>query len=170
MANVNKVFLIGRLTRDPETKYAPSGTAITEFGLAVNRVRRGQDGNTTEEVAYIEVATFGRQAETAREYLAKGRQVFVDGYLRFEQWTSQDGQKRNRLTVVADNLQFLDSRGGAPPPDQGGAPGGYSRPPATNRPATSYGESDFGGGGGPAGGRGGNYGSADGPDENSVPF
>lgn len=128
MANLNKVLLIGRLTRDPEIRYTPGGLAIAEFGLAVNRFRKGQDGSRQEETAFIDMTAFGRTAELAQQYLAKGRQVFVEGHLRFEQWTNAEGQKRSKLNVVIDNLQFLDSRGG-----DGGGGGQYGQ--QESRPA-----------------------------------
>lgn len=120
MANLNRVLLIGRLTRDPELRYMPSGTAIAEFGMAVNRFRKAQDGSRQEETTFVDVTGFGRTAELANQYLKKGRQVFVEGHLRFEQWTSKEGQKRSKLTVVIDNMQFLDGGKGE------GADGGGS--------------------------------------------
>lgn len=107
MPNYNKVFLMGNLTRDPELRFTPSGTAVAQFGLAVNRRSRAPDGTQREETLFIEVEVWGRQAETASQYLAKGRSVFVEGRLRLETWESQDGQKRSRIKVVADTFQFL---------------------------------------------------------------
>ncbi len=109
MANLNKVLLIGRLTRDPELRYTPSGTPLCEFGLAVNRFFKGKDGSRQEETTFVDVTAWSRTAELANQYLKKGRQAFVEGYLKFDQWTTPEGQKRSKLSVVADSLQFLDS-------------------------------------------------------------
>ncbi|QDU63760.1 Single-stranded DNA-binding protein [Planctomycetes bacterium Pan216] len=141
MANLNKVLLIGRLTRDPELRYTPSGTAVSDLGLAVNNYRKGQDGQRQEETVFVDVTAWGRTAELANQYLAKGRQVFVEGRLKFDQWTSQEGQKRSKLNVVAENLQFLDSRGEGGPPGGGG--GGRSH---QGSPSYSDHQGDSGGG------------------------
>lgn len=111
MANLNRVFLIGRLTRDPEMRYTQSGTAICNFGLAVNRTWKGQDGQKQEDTTFVDITAWGRTGELAQQYLAKGRQVFLEGYLKFEQWEDRNGGgKRSKLSVTAENLQFLDSR------------------------------------------------------------
>jgi len=131
MANLNKVLLIGRLTADPEIRYTPSGLNIANMRLAVNRYRKGQDGNRIEETAFVDLTAFGRTAELAQQYLKKGRQVFVEGALHFEQWDDKNsGQKRSKLSVTVENLQFLDGKGegGVPAADGGefasGANGG----------------------------------------------
>lgn len=109
---LNKVILIGNLTRDVELRYAQSGTAIGKFGIAVNRNWRDKSsGENREETMFIDVSVFGRSAEIANQYLSKGRRVMVEGRLVLEQWTDQNGQKRSRHSVAADNLQFLDSKG-----------------------------------------------------------
>jgi single-strand DNA-binding protein len=118
MASVNKVMLLGNLTRDPEIRYTPKGTAVTDLGMAVNRVRTGDNGERIEEVTYVDVTLWGRQAELAGQYLGKGRPVFIEGRLQLDQWDDkQSGQKRSRLRVVGENMQFLPS---------GGAGGGNS--------------------------------------------
>jgi single-strand DNA-binding protein len=117
MANLNKVLLIGNLTRDPELRYIPSGTAVANFGLAMNRVYTTQDGERKEETCFVDVETWGKTAENCANYLAKGRSVFIEGRLRFHSWETEDGQKRSKLNVVAFNVQFL---GG---PRTEGAPG-----------------------------------------------
>lgn len=122
MAGYNRVILVGNLTRDPQLRYLPSNTAVCEFGLAVNRKWRDQDGNQREEVCFVDVSAFGRQGETVNQYMSKGRQILVEGRLRFDSWTGQDGQKRSKLSVVAETCQFLGSRGDQP--GGGGAPGG----------------------------------------------
>ncbi len=124
MANLNKVLLMGNLTRDPEVRYTPKGTAVTELGIAVNRTFSGENGEKREEVTFVDVTVWGRTAENAGQYLKKGRSVFIEGRLQLDSWEDkQSGQKRNKLKVVADNVQFLGSpRGGSGGgPDEGGS-------------------------------------------------
>ncbi|MBV8377558.1 MAG: single-stranded DNA-binding protein [Verrucomicrobia bacterium] len=133
MANLNRVLLIGNLTRDPEIRYTPKGTPVTEIGLAVNRVYSGEDGERKEETTFVDVTLWARQAEIAGQYLKKGRPVFIEGRLQLDSWDDkQTGQKRSRLRVVAENLQLLGSRqeGEAP------APSTFTprRPPASSAP------------------------------------
>ena len=124
MANLNRVFLIGNLTRDPELRYTPSGTAVAQFGLATNRRWKDrQSGDMREEVTFVDVEVWGRQAELAGQYLAKGRPVFVEGRLKLDQWEDQQGNKRSKLRVVVDGFQFIDSREGG----GGGGGGGGQR-------------------------------------------
>jgi len=107
----NKVILIGNLTRDVEIRYTPSGTAIAKFGLATNRVYI--DPTTKEkkqEVMFIDITMFGRSAETANQWLKKGKKVLIEGRLVFEQWTDNTGQKRSKHSVVAEKMQFIDSK------------------------------------------------------------
>ena len=118
MASLNKVFLMGNLTRDPELRYVPSGTAVATFTVAVNRVYTSQAGEKKEEVSFIRVVVWGRRAEVCGEYLSKGSPVFVEGRLQSRSWEAQDGQKRNTIEVIADNVQFL--RGGTQDKAQGG--------------------------------------------------
>lgn len=106
MASLNKVLLMGNLTRDPELRYAKSGTAMASFGLAVN-TKSGEK----EETLFIDVTAFGRQAETTSEYLKKGSSALIEGRLSFEQWESQDGQKRSKHKVLADRIQFMERAG-----------------------------------------------------------
>lgn len=107
MANLNRVFLIGNLTRDPEVRYIPSGKAVADMHLAINRKYKTATGEDREDTCFIAVVAWGRQAETAGEYLSKGSSIFVEGSLRFEQWES-NGEKRTRIRVNADRIQFLD--------------------------------------------------------------
>ena len=107
MASLNKVFLIGNLTRDVQLRYTRSGTPIAQFRLAINRRFRDQEGNQKEETVFVDVETWGRQAETVSEYLAKGWTAFVDGRLRLDEWTSRDGTRRSKLVVVAERVQSL---------------------------------------------------------------
>ncbi len=134
MASFNKVILIGNLTRDPELKYTPKGTAVAKIGLAVNRSWKSETGESREEVTFIDVDAFGRQAEIIGQYLKKGRPLMVEGRLRLDQWDDKTtGQKRSRLGVVLESFQFLDSgRGG-----EGGGDGGgdYAPRPQQQRPS-----------------------------------
>ncbi|NQT75305.1 MAG: single-stranded DNA-binding protein [Candidatus Omnitrophica bacterium] len=114
MANLNKVFLMGNLTRDPELRYVPSGAPVATFGLAVNRRYVTQQGEKKDEVCFVRVVVFGKQAESCSQHLSKGRLVFVEGRLQYRSW-EQEGQKRTSLDVVADRVQFL----GAPKPSGG---------------------------------------------------
>jgi single-strand DNA-binding protein len=110
MASFNKVILVGNLTRDPELRYTPKGVAIAKLGLAVNRVWKTETGETKEEVTFVDIDAFGKQAETIGQYLKKGRPLLVEGRLRLDQWDDkQTGQKRSRLGVVLESFQFLDS-------------------------------------------------------------
>ncbi len=113
MANFNKVFLMGNLTRDPQLSYLPSETAVVEFGLAVNRRWTGKDGTKKEETCFVDCRAFGRQAENINKYLSKGRALFVEGRLSFDSWTAQDGTKRSKHRVTVENFQFLGSAPGA---------------------------------------------------------
>lgn len=113
MASVNKVIMIGNLTRDPELRYTPAGTAICEFAVALNRNWTTKEGEKREEVAFIEVTAWARQAEVCKEFLRKGRPVFVEGYLKQDRWEDKNtGQKRSKVSVTAERIQFL---GGGPP-------------------------------------------------------
>jgi len=107
MASLNKVILLGNLTRDPELRYAPNGTAVARFGLAVNTQRAGQGEDRKEEVCFVDIVAFGRQAETASEYLSKGRPALVEGRLQWRSWEGQDGQKRSKHEVIAERIQFM---------------------------------------------------------------
>ena len=112
MASLNKVFLIGNLTRDPELRMTPKGTAICTFGLAVNRQFRDEAGGTREETTFVDLEAWGKTGELVSKYLTKGSPAMIEGRLRFDSWESKTGEKRNKLKVVVDNVQFLSSRGG----------------------------------------------------------
>ncbi len=106
MANLNKVILLGNLTRDPELRYTPSGTPVATFRLATSqRVRRSEEWK--DEVCYVDIVAFGRQAESVGEYLSMGSLALVDGRLQWREWETQDGQKRSKYDVVANTVQFL---------------------------------------------------------------
>ena len=113
MAYLNKVLLIGNLTRDPELRVTPKGTAICQFGLAVNRQYKDESGATRDETAFIDIEAWGKQGELVSKYLQKGSPAFIEGRLRFDSWEDkQSGQKRNKLKVVLENVQFLYRGGG----------------------------------------------------------
>src|SRR5262245_24752845 len=132
MANLNKVMLIGRLTRDPETRVFANGGKVAKFGFAVNnRKKNPTTGQWEDDPVFIDVdafnrGDFGKKADLVEQYLRKGHQVFIEGHLQLDQWTATDGQKRSKLKVVLDDLQFLEPR------EEGG-----TRPlaPSTRRPA-----------------------------------
>lgn len=107
MASLNKVLLIGNLTRDPELRYIPSGSAVATFTIGVNRFYTTQTGEKKEQASFIRIVVWGRRAEVCGEYLSKGNPVFVEGRLQSRDWQTQDGQKRNTVEVIADNIQFL---------------------------------------------------------------
>ena len=128
MANYNKVILAGNLTRDPELRYTPKGTAIAKIGLAINRTWKNEAGETKEEVTFIDVDAFGRTAEVIGQYLKKGRPILMEGRLRYETWDDkQTNQKRSKLGVVMENFQFMDSGRGD---GGGGSEGSRGRPAA----------------------------------------
>lgn len=111
MASLNKVFLMGNLTRDPELRYTPTGLAVASFGMAINRAWTAKTGEQKDEVCYVDINIFGRRAEVVGEYFSKGSPIFVEGRLQFSQWETKDGQKRNTLRVVAENFQFIGGGG-----------------------------------------------------------
>jgi single-strand DNA-binding protein len=119
MASLNKVLLIGRCTRDPEKRSTPSGMVVVELGLAVNRRYKSNSGEDREEVCFVDVTVWGKTAELCAESLRKGSPVFIEGRLKLDQW-EKDGQKRSKMGVVAENVQFLDRRRDGEPGD---APG-----------------------------------------------
>ena len=134
MANLNKVFLIGNLTRDPELRQLPSGSSLCSFGMAVSRTMTLVSGEKREEVCYVDVVAIGRQAEVIHQYTRKGSPLFVEGRLHYEQWEDREtGKKRSRLSVRVERSQFI----GSPPPQQQGytaAPVyGQQQAPATNQ-------------------------------------
>jgi single-strand DNA-binding protein len=110
MASFNKVFLMGNLTRDPEVRVTPSGITICKFGMAVTRSTRTADGSSREETLFIDIDSFGKQAELIGKYMTKGRSLLVEGRLRLDQWESQSGEKRNKIIVALESFQFLGSR------------------------------------------------------------
>lgn len=129
MANLNKVIITGNLTRSPHLRYTPNGTAVAELGLASNR-RFKQGDELKEEVCFVDVVVFGRQAETAAQYLDKGRSVTIDGRLQQRRWETEDGQKRSKHEIVADQVIFnQDGKAGG---ERGGDAGGQADSPDYN--------------------------------------
>jgi single-strand DNA-binding protein len=155
MASLNKVMIIGNLTRDPEVRYTPKGSAVCDMAIAVNRRYVTDSGERQEEVTYLDIVLWNKQAELAGQYLAKGRAVFIEGRLQMDTWEDKaSGQKRSKIRIVCENMQFLDSKGAGgggggsyQGGDDGSEGGGYSAPapaPQQRRP--------MGGGGGGGGG------------------
>lgn len=137
MASLNKVMIIGNVTRDPEIKYTPKGSAVTDLGIAVNRVYTPEGGDRREETTFIDVTLWGRTAETAAEYCKKGRTVYIEGRLQLDTWEDKtSGQKRSKLRVVAENYQLLDRRPGGTGGGQGGGDEEYSERPPQRREST----------------------------------
>lgn len=167
MASFNRVILMGNLTRDPEVRYTASQTAVTDLGLAVNRTWYDKNTNQKrEEVTFVDVTLWGKQAELAGEYLSKGRSVLIEGRLKLDQWDDKNtGQKRSKLSVVCENMTFVGGRnegggGGGGRPQGGGGGQQYSAPQSGGgSPADNF-YDDAPSGGAPAGG---------GPDD-EVPF
>lgn len=145
MPSFNKVILMGNFTRDPELRFLPNNTAVCDMGLAINdRFQNKATGQWEDRPNFVDCTAFGRTAENISKFFAKGRPIFIEGKLRFEQWEDrQSGQKRSKLKVVIDTWQFVDSKDGAM---QGGGGGGYSD--GGGRPSSGYGnnQNDAGGG------------------------
>jgi len=156
MASFNKVILAGNLTRDPELRYTPKGTAVARIGLAVNRSWKTETGETKEEVTFVDVDAFGRQAEVIAQYMRKGRPFLLEGRLKLDQWEDKNThQKQSKLKVVLESFSFIDSRGegggGGAPPDGSRARTAAPAPAAAAEPPAAE----------PAGGP---------PEEDDVPF
>lgn len=133
MASYNKVMLMGNLTRDPEVRYTPKGSAVADLAIAVNRVYTADNGEKREEVTYVDVVLWARLAELAGQYLTKGRPVFIEGRLQMDSWEDkQTGQKRSRLRVVGEVMQFLDGKreGSGEEHSAASGSGGSQRSPA----------------------------------------
>jgi single-strand DNA-binding protein len=131
MASLNKVMLIGNLTRDPEVRFTPKGTAVTDIGLAVNRTYTGDDGVRRDEVTFVDVTLWGRQAEVVGQYMKKGRPIYIEGRLQMDTWQDkQTGQNRSRLKIVGEAFQFLGGR------EEGG---GGGQPQGSHAAAPAYG-------------------------------
>ena len=148
MANLNKVMLIGNLTRDPELRYTPSGKAVAEFGLAINRVWYNDQKQKQEETTFVDITLWARQAEIAQQYLTKGSPAYIEGRLSLDTWDDKaTGQKRSKLKVVGETLQLLGSKthgGGAPGPQSSHSAPARSAPPqgASAAPADEFQDED----------------------------
>jgi len=142
MPDLNRVMLLGNLTRDPEVRYTPKGTAVGDMSLAVNQKFKGQDGQEREEVCYVDLVAWGRQAETCKEFLSKGSPIFVEGRLQLDQWETKEGEKRSRLRVRAERIQFLGRPAGR---GQAGGAGesGQAAAPTAQRSAAPSAEPHF---------------------------
>ncbi len=126
MFNLNKVMLAGNLTRDPQVRFLSNEQAVANFGIAINRRFKGNDGQVKEEVTFVDIETWGRTAELAGQFLTKGKLVYLEGRLKLDKWDEADGSKRSKLKVVADSIQFLSpkSDGGSRSQQDDGATGG----------------------------------------------
>ena len=133
MANINRVVLVGNLTRDPELRHTPSGTAVCNLRLAVNTRRKDETGQWVDKPNYFDITVWGNQGERCAQYLSKGRPVGVDGRLEWREWETPEGNKRQAVDVVADTVQFLGGRG-----DGEGGSGGYIPADATPTPAGDF--------------------------------
>ncbi|BDS06737.1 hypothetical protein NT6N_17770 [Oceaniferula spumae] len=157
MANLNKVMLMGNVTRDIELRYTPKGTAVADIGLAVNRVRSGENGERIEETTFVDITLWGRTAEVAQQYSGKGKPLFVEGRLQMDTWDDKEtGKKRSKLKVVADNIQLMGAPGG-------GGGGGNSGNGGGNQSYGGGGQPQQQSGGSPA--QGGNF-----DDSDDIPF
>jgi single-strand DNA-binding protein len=144
MANFNKVILAGNLTRDPELRYTPKGTAVARITLAVNRTWKSESGESKEEVSFVDVDVWGRQAEVISQYMKKGRPLLVEGRLKQDTWEDKNTkQKQSKLKVVLESFSFIDSNRGGEGGGSGSAEAPRSRPAATSpAPAPEGGEAD----------------------------
>ncbi len=139
MASLNKVLLMGNLTRNPEIRYTPGGSAVCEFGMAINRRFTQANGQEKDETCFVDITVWGKQAESSSRFLQKGSSVFVEGRLVYDQWTEKEtGNKRSRLRIYAERVQFLDRRDAAP---QGGAEGEGGAQPYNQQPPQQQGGS-----------------------------
>ncbi len=156
MANFNKVILLGNLTRDIELRHTQGGQALAKFGMAVNRKFTTQAGEAKEEVCFVDITAWGKQAEVLSQYVKKGSQLFVEGRLQYSTWESQEGGKKSKLEVVLENFQFVGGRSGAAGGGGGGGggeeggerrssgSGGGARRPAQQEGGQGGGEVDYG--------------------------
>jgi len=147
MANLNKVMLIGNLTRDPDLKYTPGNQAVCEIGLAVNRKYRTKEGEDREETTFVDCEAWGKQAEVLKQYMTKGKPLFIEGRLKLDTWEDKDGGKRSKMRVVIENFQFIGAAGG------GGGGGGEryvtEEGGSSSRGGSRGGRASSGGGGAP---------------------
>ena len=128
MPNLNKVMLMGNLTRDPELRYTPNNTAVCQIGVAVNRRWRDQDGQQQEEVTFVDCEAWSKTADLINQYMRKGRPIFIEGRLKLDQWKDKEGNNRSKLKVVVENFQFVDTKADAEASASGGGQRGASAP------------------------------------------
>ena len=128
MASFNKIMIVGYLGRDPEIRYTPQGTAVCHFSIATTEKRKDRAGEAQDVTTWFRVSAWGRQAEVANQYLTKGKQVYVEGRLRQEEYTDREGNRRQSLEVTASDIQFLGARGEGPGGGPGQGPGSYGGP------------------------------------------
>jgi single-strand DNA-binding protein len=133
MANLNRVLLMGNLTRDPELRYTPSGTAVVQFGIATNRKFKNSSGELQDETTFVDIEMFGRRAEVLKEYMHKGDPLFIEGRLKLDEWEAKDGSgKRRKLKVICENFEFLGGRRDRKPGgEQTSAPSDAAAPAAS---------------------------------------
>lgn len=143
MASYNRIILVGNLTRDPQLSYTPSNTAVCKFGIATNNKWRDREGNAREEVCFVDCVIFGKGGETFNQYMNKGRSVLVEGRLKLDQWTTNEGDKRSKHEVFVENFTFLGGGRGGDSGGQGGD-GGEQAAPATAAPANQGAPADDG--------------------------
>jgi single-strand DNA-binding protein len=137
MASLNKVMLIGNLTRDPELRYIPNGTPVADFGMAINRDYTDKEGEKRSETCFVDVVAWRKQAEICEQFLTKGSLVYVEGRLQLDTWETAQGEKRSRFRVVAERIQFLDLKGRGPktpPPAKGHEESGPPAEPDVDQP------------------------------------
>lgn len=163
MPNLNRVMLMGNLTRDPELRHLPSNIAVVNLGLAINRRWRNQQGEQQEETTFVECEAYGKTAEVINQYLRKGRPLFVEGRLKLDQWQDKEGHNRSKLKVVVETFQFVDSRPGDGSPSGGGGGDEYASAPRSG--GSSGGNYGGGNGGGNSGGGSGGRRSGPGPSQ-----
>lgn len=137
MPNLNRVMLMGNLTRDPELRYTPSNTAVAQIGLAINHKWKDQSGEAKEEVTFIDCEAWGRTAEVLNQYVRKGNPLYVEGRLKLDMWTDKEGNKRSKLKVVVESMQFIHGK------DQGGAPQQQQHRPPAQQPTPITGDGAF---------------------------
>src|SRR3989338_11111309 len=141
--NLNKVFIMGNLTRDPELKTLPSGSSVANFGIATNRVWRDQQGQKKEEVQFHNVVVFGKQADSVVQYLKKGNSVLVEGRIQTRNWNAQDGSKKSRTEIVAERVQFGPRKQGGDSVQGGGAASGGTPQKAEELETIEYPEEEI---------------------------
>ena len=172
MPNLNKVMLMGNLTRDPELRYTPNNTAVANIGMAINRDWKNQSGERQQETTFVDIEAWGRQAELLSQYLTKGRPLFVEGRLKLDQWQDKEGGNRSKLKVVLESFQFIDAR----PAGQGNGNTSGQQSSSSSSASASSAPQDGNDGGGYSGGEEGGYSGPSSTDnhqpigEEDIPF